>query len=449
MELLTTRTFHGVLMLTLLTACGGEDNDDVEVLRISNISAAISPHIGPVVTVSWTTNTPSTGGVYFGGNGDLTYYARDDNASTEHSVILIGVAEDSEVSYLINSVSSSDSSLTVESEVQSIANGSLPPTLPTFTTEGSGNDAFMALTVMGEWEGAILLNPDGAPVWFHKNTLHLDNIRARISQDGASVIYNAAEISGEGKEDPVLLNVSLDGSTVSTTTVELLAHDFVEHEDGTIGTLAAYYDDDKSPRGDSIVEIHPDGTQSTIWTAWDCYDPKTHPGDDDSLGWTWSNAMDFDAEEDAYYISLRNLSSIVKIDRATGTCEWGFSGTAGTIEITNGTAFHHQHQFEVMGDNIMVFDNLGSGFQSRAVEYEVDWANNTAVEVWEYYADPSIMALLLGDVHRFDNEDTLVTWSLEGEIHRVNAQGELLWKTVMSDNILGFNTVMSDFNRPD
>jgi hypothetical protein len=304
--------------------------------------------------------------------------------------------------------------------------------------------AYSVLTLIGEFTGPVILNPAGEVVWYYRDHRHLDTLRAHLSLDGQSVLYNAAEISGEGTEDPQIIRVALDGSSEEAIPVDLLAHDFVEHADGTIGTIAAYYDAEDGPRADSIVEIHPDGTQSTIWTVYDCFDPATNPGDDSfkDLGWTWANALDYDAVEDAYYVSLHNLASIIRVDRATGSCDWGIGGSTGTIEITSGTPFMGQHQFDITDNNIVIFDNMGAGFESRVVEYEIDEAAGTAEQVWEYMADSGRFVLILGDAHRFQDGDTLVTWSLDGVIERVTPEGDVTWDVHVDDGIFGFNSVV-------
>ena len=47
------------------------------------------------------------------------------------------------------------------------------------------------------------------------------------------MIYNAASVSGDPADDSVLVKVALDGSSEEEIVVPLLAHDFVEHPDGT------------------------------------------------------------------------------------------------------------------------------------------------------------------------------------------------------------------------
>ena len=86
------------------------------------------------------------------------------------------------------------------------------------------------------------------------------------------------------------------------------------------------------------------------------------------------------------------------------------------------------------------FDNDGpAGLASRVLEYSLDFDANLATEVWSYQTDPPIYNFVLGDVSRFDNGDTLIVWSVNGQIDRVNAAGDVLWQLNTSlGSALGF-----------
>src|SRR4029077_5662027 len=96
------------------------------------------------------------------------------------------------------------------------------------------------------------------------------------------------------------------------------------------------------------------------WPSGNRSDPVATPGDDPQQGWTFTNALDYDPAADAYYLGMRNFSSIAKIDRATGTCVWVVGTYGATMTFAAGSArFLHEHQFEVVGDHLLVMDNDG------------------------------------------------------------------------------------------
>ena len=82
-----------------------------------------------------------------------------------------------------------------------------------------------------------IINASGEIVWYRSDDRKLEFYRARLALDGKSLRYNAANISGTPSEASELVRVSLDGATSSSIPVPLLAHDFVEHPDGTLAAI--------------------------------------------------------------------------------------------------------------------------------------------------------------------------------------------------------------------
>ena len=318
--------------------------------------------------------------------------------------------------------------------------------MPPLTQEGEGHDQFTLVSILGTTTAVTIINPQGEIVWYHTDGRELDIYRVRLSIDGTTLLYNAASVSGDPADDSELVRVALDGSESSSIPVPLLAHDFVELPDGTLAAIVVEYRDFEgaSLRGDKIVEIDPDGELTTVWSAWDCFDPAAVKGDDIEHGWTFANALDYHPAEDAYYLGMRNFSSITKIDRESGDCEWVLGLAASTIDFAEGSArFLHQHQFDLHGDHILVLDNDGTpGNESRVLEYELDLEANLATEVWSYTADPSVYTLVLGESTRLNNGDTFVNWSAAGQLERVTADGESIWKlNTAAGFVFGYHTL--------
>ncbi|NOY25801.1 MAG: hypothetical protein GXP62_07990 [Oligoflexia bacterium] len=411
--------------LVALSCNGGKGGD----VAISDVQLTLSDVIPTVATVTWTTSEAVPSAVrYQTASRDLeTAWS---SADTSHSVVLLGVKPDTEVSYQVVAQATDGSGDETITDADTYTTGNLPSGLPATLVDGEGQDRWMLTTLIGATTGPILMNPDGDITWAYVDKRGLDTYRARALRDGSGVIYNAASVSGDPADNSELVKVSWDGKTEESIALPLLAHDFVELSDGTLTAIVVEFRDDAKGqpiRGDSLVEIAPDGTQTTVWSAWDCFDPETTPGDEPKIGWTFVNALDVTDDESAYIISVRNFSSIVHIDRATGACDWAIGGDVGTISL-DGATYHHEHQFELVGDRLLVFDNAGLAFnKSRALEFNVDWEAGVATEVWRYEPDPTINGFVLGDVARFDDGDTLITWSVAGEIDRVDANGVPKW----------------------
>jgi hypothetical protein len=387
--------------------------------------AHVSDQISTVVTVRWTTEQPSIGYVEYGPTREMEFNTPIEADETrEHSQVLYGLKPDTEYYFRAVTWDGDDAGA---SEIGSVRTGNLPVGMPKFTVQGDGHDQFIVAPILGTNTAALILDPDGDIVWYHVPDGELDIYRARLSVDGKSLLYNWASVSGDPANDSALVRVALDGSGSSSVDVPLLAHDFVEHEDGTVAAI--------------VVEYR---TVETVWSAWDCFDPAVDRGEALEDGWTFANALDYDPVENAYYLGMRNFGSITKIDRETGACDWVFGLAASTIEIPPEAAlFFHQHQFDLRGNRILVMDNDGlPGKVSRVLEYELDFEANRATEVWSYVSDPSVYTFVLGEPTRLDGGDVFINWSAAGQMERVTAAGSASWKLNSGAGVVfGFNTL--------
>ena len=414
----------------LFCGCPADDDDDVSGdVEVTDFGAVVSDTIATVVTVSWTTDVPTVGNVEFGpGESYSMATAVESEYATEHVAYLVGLPAETSASYRIL-VEAEDGGTGQANDV--VTTGSLSGDLPQLTVSGDGHDGFLAVPLIGAFTGPTVIDAQGNLVWFWPESRELEVYRVRPSVDGRSMLYNAASVSGDPSEESELMRIAMDGSEVSSIPISLLAHDFVEHPDGTLAAIVVEYreEGEDTIRGDQLVEVSPDGTQTVVWSAWDCFDPAETQHAEVDFGWTFANALDYDPVEDAYYLGIRNFSSIARIPRSTFECEWVIGDIGATQDVTSGTPFMHEHQFQMLDDGVLIFDNDGApGMESRAVEYEVDLDAGTVEQVWSYSADPVIYSFVLGDVHRFDDGDTLVTWSTGGQIDRVDAAGELVWQ---------------------
>jgi hypothetical protein len=428
-----------------LLGCG---SSQVEPLRPSQVTAEVSPKIVTVVTVRWTTAEPSVGYVEFGPELGPTKSLESHTPveavpTTNHTATLLGLTADTIYDYR---AVTSDGASGVAGDTASVTTGSLPLGLPSISVSGSGQEQLIVVPILGANVWVVILNGKGQIVWYHTDQRQLDFYRARLSVDGQSLIYNAAKVSGTPTDASELVRVALDGSQTSAIPVPYLAHDFVEHADGTLAALALELRDDDGTqlRGNKIVEVSRDGTQRTAWTTWDCFDPASIAGDDLEQGWGFANALDYHPDEDAYYVSLRNFSSIVRIDRKTRTCQWVLGLGKPTFTFAPGSArFLHEHQFQVLGDRILVMDNDGAGgHTSRVLEYELDAANKVAKQVWSYTANPAVYTFVLGEPLRFTDGSTFINWSAAGQMERLDPGGVSIWKlNTPAGYVFGFHTL--------
>jgi hypothetical protein len=443
------RAWCGLAAL-LVVACGPAEDDQNAPL---DVSAEVAEDVSTVVRVHWRTERPSTGYVEYGLTRELglnTPLSAEE--STDHSQLLLGLKANTPYYYRVVTWDGADAG---RSDTKEVRTGYLPPGVPSFEVEGTGHDEFMAVGTVGRFRSAVILDPDGDIVWYSLDESILDHYRVRPSLDGTGVLYNNADVSGTPSSDSELVYLSFDGSERRAISVPFLAHDFVEHPDGTIAALVLEDRETNGTvvRGNKIVEIDLEGNQTDAWTSWDCFDVETHPGDASAVGWTFTNALDYDPNEDAYYVGMHNFSSITRINRATHECEWVLGSTAATIAFAQGSrSFLHQHQFQVLPDpegrenffRILVMDNDGPlvDSTSRVVEYEIDLETNVATEVWSFISTPSVYTYVLGEPVRYPNGDTFINWSAAGQLERVTANSETIWKlNAEAGTVFGFHSL--------
>jgi hypothetical protein len=407
-----------------------ECSDAANPKRPAQVTAEVSANIATVIKVRWTTDEPTIGYVEYGPTRELELRTPTETvAAPAHEATLLGLTADSDCYYRAVTL---DGAAAIPGDIASIRTGVLPNGLPLVTQTGTGQEGFVVVPVIGTNVAVVILNGKGQIVWYWTDERQLDFYRARLSVDGKSLLYNAAKISGTPSDASALVRVALDGSTSSEIPIPLLAHDFVEHPDGTLAAIAVEYRDFEGAQlaGDKIVEVAPDGTQRTAWSTWDCFDPAVTKGDDMQQGWTFANALDYDPAADVYYLGLRNFSSIVRINRQTRTCEWVLGLAASTFTFAAGSArFLHQHQFQVRGDHVLLMDNDGApGNESRVLEYALDLQNQVATEVWSYVASPSLYTFVFGEPLRFDDGSTFINWGAAGQLERLDAAGTSIWQ---------------------
>jgi hypothetical protein len=417
----------------------------------TGVTAQVSTAIRTVVHVRWTTAEASIGYVEFGPTGAMEMKTPvETTPATEHTAALLGLSADTVIYYRAVAL---DGATVHPGATATIRTGDLPVGMPALTLTGNGHQGFTVVPVLGGTTAVTIIDAAGNIVWYHTDDRDLDFYRARLSVDGKNLVYNAANISGAPSEASELVRVALDGTSTSFTRVPLLAHDFVEHADGTLAAIVVEYRDfEGAPlRGDKIVEVAPDGTQRTVWSAWDCFDPAIVKSDDVAQGWTFANALDYDAAADVYYLGMRNLSSIARINRQTRACDWVLGLSGATLSFAPGAAkFLHQHQFQVRGNRIVIMDNEGSpGNESRVLEYELDLTAKTATQVWSYVASPSVYTFVLGEPTRFDDGGTFINWSAAGQLERLDAAGARTWKlNTGAGYVFGFHTLAASLYPP-
>jgi len=409
-----------------------------------DVRAVVSDAMPTVATVEWDIATDGCAGAFvdFGTTDELGLRARAWIDDAGHArALLVGMKPERTYRYRIAEVRSGDRRFSAIHELQTgkLARVDVDVVLKV-ADEAGAQRRFVATSLYSSESVAVILDGDGDVVWSHRPDLGWPNhfvTRVRQARIGEWITYNVDGGQAQGLPEPdptrAIVRVSLDGAREQVLVLPDTHHDFFELGDGTLALLK--YDrrevDGHTYIGDAVVEVSPDGSERQVWTVWDYFelDPENVVGPQAS--WSHANAMYYDKDAGAYYVSLRNFDCIVKIDQASGEQLWVLGGERSDFALSDGSEalFHHQHQFDLVENGIVVFDNgLVETQDSRAVEYRLDPAVGLATKVWEQHADPPMFCAALGDVDRLDNGNSLVTWSSAGQIEEVSPEGEVIWR---------------------
>lgn len=183
---------------------------------------------------------------------------------------------------------------------------------------------------------------------------------------------------------------------------------------------------------DYLVEMTTAGQTVWEWRIWEHLDPATHPitlPSDTRAEWTHGNAI-IDLPGGDILLSLRNISTIVRINRRTEEIDWELgppplSGAHGVNPLPNG--------------NLLIFDNGPYRVDQSAIApteapfsrvIEVD-PNSDAI-VWKYQEPTAwnFFSSLLSNAQRLANGNTLVTEGLFGRMFEVTPDGDTVWEYV-------------------
>ena len=200
--------------------------------------------------------------------------------------------------------------------------------------------------------------------------------------------------------------------------------------------------------GDRLVEWDKE-TKDIVW-SWNTFDHFSMV-DFDQLGGTWTeayislhydwthmNAIIFDEEESAIYVSSRHLSRITKIDYPSGDILWnmGHQMSSGDIDFGSELGFSFQHSIQKLDNgNIITFDNgnLAPEFRgtedpiSRAIEIEI--TDTDASIVWSYELPTNLFGFASGNAQKLENGNVLITTvGGGGRSLEVDLDGNIVWE---------------------
>ena len=416
------------------------DDDDTVAAEIE-LEVTVGEAITTVVRVSWTPVTDGYESIYveYGPEEPTVRAPAEVGGDGRASALLVGLK--AATTYRLRAVEEVDGAVAASAEAE-VLTGDLPAGYPTATVEVFQPDLahghFLLTGTAPSPTAAVILDADGDVVWWYEvqsfaDTLPVD--RVVLDREAGAVVFRSTIENAElGLHGSYLVTVSLDGTSADWRQLPDCHHDMVRFDDGTL--LLIEEDTrvvaDELVIGDRLVILDEDDVETELWSTWDDfhYDPDAQnpPGSPDG-DWTHANAVQ--AHGDAYYVSVRNQSTIIEVDPDGGGLVRQIAGDDSDYVAPNGDTelYLYQHQFQLVDGGILVFDNRAPAQNaSRAVEYALDDDTGLAERVWYYEPFSPIYSLALGDVARLDNGNTLVTFSVAGQIDEVDPAGDPVWR---------------------
>lgn len=302
---------------------------------------------------------------------------------------------------------------------------------------------------------AIVLDAHGTPVWYRRGTDVYDvdspapnTISFMPAARAGNIGFQLLDLSTGQTREVSAVGVPTDLHELEPLAnggYMVLAYLDRAHVDLTgLGTFGA----DETISDCEIQEVDPSGALVWTWRASDHVDPVRESLTQiiDGAGVTrvidvyHCNAIDEGLSGDVL-LSLRNASAIYDIDRATGAIRWKLGGTTYNTDgaphlavVTDPeTTFSQQHDARfVDATHLTLFDDHGGGFApgvARGVEYELDFANDEARPVWQFFGlEPSQFT---GSFRRFADGHSVIGWGFPKVDPRVLSEVDAAGRDVL------------------
>jgi hypothetical protein len=310
-----------------------------------------------------------------------------------------------------------------------------------FKTEGSPSAPYtvLELSQSGGFNGFVVVNGEGKPVWFFRTKAGTGGFTRRANG-------NFVFLDGGGG----LIEVTVRGDTVRVLPQEAapgrrIHHDVTATPQNTILFIAEDWQTwkDSLMNGAALWEWNPEsGSLVKRWSSFDHLSPDLDWGSRSArTDWLHPNSMRFGPRGNIV-LSLHYLNQVISITSDFKNLEWRLGGVRSTIPVSDPFSGQHSVQ-EIEPGHILLFDN---GIErtverySRALELEI--VGDSSRKVWQWRPPIDNWALVISSARRLPNGNTMVGFGLSKnptigstgpiEAYEVTSSGQVVWHIVMS-----------------
>jgi hypothetical protein len=304
--------------------------------------------------------------------------------------------------------------------------GLMKPTVTPTTAGTSG--LYGGFLITGQYQGtptvAYILDADGDFVWWF--SIGGDVTGARMDYAGTHMWINSANVpSGTTR----VHRVTMDGMTDENLSSQFtgLNHQLTVLPDETV----AFYAYNNSAGCDDIKERAPNGTVKTI----------VNSGTALGVGsGCHCNNVQYSKDDNTLVFSDLDHVMVAKVNRTDGSTVWTLNDTSSSKNLTGATWTGGEHGLHLIDlTHILIFNNNSVGtMTSKAIELQLDTAGKKAMQTWSY--DGGIANMIMGDVQRLPNGNTIVAYSTKGVLHEVSSSGTKLqtWTWTQVGQTIGY-----------
>ena len=178
--------------------------------------------------------------------------------------------------------------------------------------------------------------------------------------------------------------------------------------------------------GDRVVEVDSAGKLVWEWHAWEHLDPETDIITPTDLRHEWSHGNTVvPLPGGDVMVSLRNISTVARIDRASGDFVWKLGSSI----------LAQQHDPSLLPNgNVLLFNN-GSRRKAHPLIYSsvLEIEPESGNIVWEYRdasAQLSFFSSYISGAQRLPNGNTLICEGITGRIFEVTRGHEIVWEYI-------------------
>lgn len=363
------------------------------------------------VRIEFTLNDPRADEINRGSGGPI------DISGTTHRALLLGLKPQRTYTYRI--VAESGGTVCTSPD-QTIATGSATgaPIVTRAAEPGAARaNGFIVTSVGYPGRGAqkaYVIDADGHVVWWADSPGECS--RALLDWEGTAMWM--VDTNSSGTPSGQVRRVAMDGTGAEIVVEGLTTahHDIAVVPGGIVAFLLGAGDTGAS----DLVERSPDGTLRTVVRLDGAVFASTQNN--------WhANSITYHPTDDTYTIGDRNAGAYVKLTRE-GELVWQLgrdcTGALAPKCASVASAGNHGHHLLDTGN----FLGFAAGFSESAVfEHRLTETSSSlsAELIWSYGA-PGTNSMVLGDVQRLPNGNTLVVFSTAGRMHEVTETGELV-----------------------